>query len=119
MQETPAQAEIIYGISNIQGSDHIFSFDSSSPGPLLSFQPVTGFVDIDDSNEGIAGGIDIRPANGKLYGVSRRGRIYTVDPLTGIATLASTFHSAQEPDPGFLLANVGGIDFDPVWPENT
>src|SRR4051812_48367751 len=101
-QETPAQGEIIYGISTSQGSNQIFSFDNGSPNALLSSQRITGFV---DSNERLAaGGIDIRPANGKLYGLGQNGHIYTVDPFTGIATLVSTIHSAQPLSP-FFFAN--------------
>ena len=40
LQERPAQAEIIYGISNIPGGNQIFSFESGNPGVLLSLQPI-------------------------------------------------------------------------------
>jgi hypothetical protein len=110
LQQIPAKAEIIYGIT--QQGNAIFSFDSATPGTLLSFQPVTGFLSGPFGIDSI-GSIDIRPSNGKLYGVSANGRIYTVDPLTGIATVASTIRSAQ-PLPPSLFPNVGGFDFDPV-----
>jgi trimeric autotransporter adhesin len=103
----PAHAEIIYGI----GDAGFFSFDTAAPGALLSFHPVTGFVGNTFGDEGLFGGLGVRAANGKLYAVSQNARIYTVDPLSGIVTLASTIHSAQ-PLPAISFA--AAIDFDPV-----
>jgi outer membrane protein assembly factor BamB len=108
--ETSVQAETIYGITAANRGNQVFSFESTTPGTLLTLHEVTGFVGNPSNDESI-GGIDIRPANGKLYGVSQNGHVYTVDPETGIATLASILSSTQ-PLPSFL--SVSGIDFDPV-----
>ena len=35
-------------------------------------------------------GVDVRPANGMLYGVSSLNRVYVINTTTGLATLSST-----------------------------
>lgn len=53
-------------------------------------------------------GIDVRPANGKLYALTLSGGIYTLDPKTGEATMVSQLGQA---------ANTGlnpVVDFNPV-----
>lgn len=53
-------------------------------------------------------GIDFRPANGKLYGVTDTDKIYIIDPNTGAAskpvTLSASFNGGQR----------SGVDFNPV-----
>jgi Domain of unknown function (DUF4394) len=59
---------------------------------------------------GISGtllGIDYRPANGLLYGVTNANNIYTLDPATGVATLVCTLTVAFDGD----LRS--GVDFNP------
>jgi hypothetical protein len=41
-------------------------------------------------------GIDVRPANGMLYALSSTSKLYTVDPRTGQATLASTLDKSWD-----------------------
>ena len=53
-------------------------------------------------------GIDYRPANGKLYGLSTTNKIYTINPATGQATFVSTL---SVPFGGGALS---GFDFNPV-----
>ena len=53
-------------------------------------------------------GIDVRPADGKLYGVTASGQIVTIDPSSGMATRVSQLSEAFE---------AGGravVDFNPV-----
>jgi hypothetical protein len=52
-------------------------------------------------------GIDYRPANGLLYGVTNANNIYTIDPITGVATLICTLTVAFDGD----LRS--GLDFNP------
>jgi hypothetical protein len=79
LQPAPAQAEIIYALSYPFQGGRIASFDSNSPGALLSLQRVTGVVD----NEQLEG-IDIRPADGKLYAWGAGNKnLYTTIPLPG------------------------------------
>lgn len=58
--------------------------------------------------EGTVVGVDVRPSNGKLYALTLSGGLYTVDPKTGMATLASQLNQA---------VNTGlnpVVDFNPV-----
>jgi hypothetical protein len=53
-------------------------------------------------------GIDFRPANGLLYGVTDTDNVYTIDPDTGAATFVSKLSVSF--DGGFQ----SGFDFNPV-----
>lgn len=54
-------------------------------------------------------GIDTRPKDGKVYGVSLSNQLYTVNELTGAATLVAALSAPV------IQANLGyGIDFNPV-----
>ncbi len=52
-------------------------------------------------------GIDVRPSNGKLYGLSADGGIFQLDAATGQATLVSKINVAASKD-------VTVVDFNPV-----
>ena len=52
-------------------------------------------------------GIDFRPANKLLYGVTNTNNIYTIDPTTGAATLVCTLTTSLDGD----LRS--GVDFNP------
>src|SRR5438034_9428547 len=65
--------------------NRLLLFDSNAPGKILSSARV----------HGLGGGekmvsLDDRPANGVIYGLSDRNRLYTLDPFSGDATLADT-----------------------------
>jgi hypothetical protein len=54
-------------------------------------------------------GIDTRPKDGKIYGVSTMNQIYTVDEMSGVATWVAALSVPV------VQANLGyGIDFNPV-----
>src|ERR1700741_1603051 len=54
-------------------------------------------------------GIDTRPKDGKIYGVSLANQLYTVNEMTGAATWVATLSAPV------IQANLGyGIDFNPV-----
>lgn len=54
-------------------------------------------------------GIDLRPSDGRIYGVSLMNRVYTVDAMTGMATQVATLATPV------VQANLAyGIDFNPV-----
>src|SRR5262249_53930630 len=60
--------------------------------------------------EGLSGrllGIDIRPADGKLYGITSTNDVYRIDPGTGAATQVS---SLTVPFDGDIRS---GVDFNP------
>jgi hypothetical protein len=80
-------------------------FSADDPATIVSSTPITG-VPAGEALEGI----DTRPATGQLYLLTNEagtGRLYTVDPDTGAASLASTI---SEP----LLGSDFGVDFNPV-----
>ena len=53
-------------------------------------------------------GIDVRPADGQLYGLTRKGTVVTIDPGTGAATFKSTL--TQTVPAGVRAA----VDFNPA-----
>lgn len=99
-----ASADQIVGLAT---DNVILNFDSSTPGTSSGLIQVTGFVDSRDRLVGI----DYRPADGLLYGVTVGdagvGRIYTIDNLSGAASLVSTLDTT-------LTGLNFGADFNPV-----
>jgi hypothetical protein len=53
-------------------------------------------------------GIDYRPSNGKLYGVTADSTLYTIEPKTGIATLVKPLSVP------FKTAKGAVVDFNPL-----
>jgi hypothetical protein len=102
-----ARAELLLGLveATTVTPGRIVTFDSLSPSTVVSSVDISG-LQVGDSITGI----DIRPATGQLFGLSAFGsasRLYTINPTTGVATLASTI--------GVRVAdNLFGMDFDPV-----
>jgi hypothetical protein len=99
-----ARAEVIFGLDT---QDDLVSYDSASPGTVRSFAKITG-LQFQEEMVGIAFG-----PSGALFGVGgapdSSGRLYTIDPLTGAATMVG-------PGP-FLSPLIGpafGFSFDPV-----
>ena len=78
----------------------LVSFDSSNPG-ASQFTEVTGV-------DGVLLGIDTRPANGSIYGISTTNNIYTIDSESGEATYVSTL------DMPFEGGTISGFDFNPA-----
>lgn len=100
---SPASAELIYGIAAVGNATSLLSWDSSSPGSIISGSFVSGLR----SNETIVG-IDFRPATGELYALGTSSRLYTLDTATGVASVfAGTF---SPPLNGFNF----GFDFNPT-----
>jgi len=99
----PASAETIYGIAAVGNSTSLLSWDSASPGSIVSGSFVSGL----QSNETIVG-IDFRPATGELYALGTTSRLYKLNTSTGAATaVAGSFSPALN---GFNF----GFDFNPV-----
>lgn len=94
----PALAETIVALRD---GNEIVRFDSATPATVAA-TAVTGLV----AGETLVG-VDFRPANGALYGITDAGRIYTISPTTGAATLVSTSSVA-------LSGTAFGVDFNPV-----
>ena len=86
----------------LQTDNKLATYLLSTPGTFTNNVAVTGL----GSGEDIVG-IDVRPATGALYALTGANKLYTVDPATGAATLASTLSTA--------LSGVSfGVDFNPV-----
>jgi hypothetical protein len=80
-----------------------FSLDRSSSSGVK----VLGGVRI-SGIDGNLQGIDFRPANGLLYGVTDADKIYTIDPKTGVAKLVNPL------SPSFDGGFQSGFDFNPA-----
>ena len=96
----------------LTASNKLLSFDRATPATIRTTATVTGL----QSGENLLG-IDYRPADGQLYGVGSTGRIYTINGVTGAATLKSTLaaDSADATAPYTALAGTAfGVDFNPV-----
>ena len=96
-----ASADTIFGVTT---GNVLVSFDSSTPGSLITTVPIMG-LRVGETIEGI----DFRPANGLLYGlgaVGSSGVVYQFDLTTGAATLVVS---------GLVLSgDAFGFDFNPV-----
>ncbi len=96
----------------LTASNRLVSFDRATPGTTRTSVAVTGL----QAGENLLG-IDYRPADGLLYGVGSSGRIYTLNPDTGSASVKATL-SADATDttaPYTALAGTDfGVDFNPM-----
>lgn len=84
-------------------SNQIAHFDINS-GSAITFKSVTGL----GAGESLIG-IDLRPSNDKIYGLTTAGKLYTIDPITAQATIANTLSGAS-----FTATGGVGIDFNPT-----
>lgn len=78
----------------------LISFDPTNPGETDS----TAISGVD----GVLLGIDTRPANGLIYGITTTNNIYTIDAESGAATYVSTLNLP------FTGGTISGLDFNPV-----
>jgi hypothetical protein len=97
-----ADAALIYGITP---DDTLFSFDSETPGTIISGLAMSGFV---ANNEHIRG-IDFRPATGQLYAIGSFGQLYTVNLSTAALTPVGSGIGAANMD-----GTSFGFDFNPT-----
>ncbi len=88
-------------LTGLTDNNALVFFDSSNPSSTSSVA-VTGV-------QGNLIGIDFRPANGVLYGVTNTNGIYTINPTTGAANLVSTISPVA-----FNLGQQTGLDFNPA-----
>jgi Domain of unknown function (DUF4394) len=96
----------------LTASGKLVSFNRATPGATVGSVSVSGLA----SGESLIG-IDLRPADGLLYALSNQGRVLTVDPSTGAATVKSTLAAdpADTSDPFAALAGTQfGVDFNPT-----
>ncbi len=96
-----SKAETVYVLTS---NDQIITFDSASPGTILSARSITG-LQIGESLQGL----DARPVNGLLYSLGSSSRLYTVDPSTGAATQVGSGQFST-----LLNGTSFGLDFNPT-----
>ena len=95
-----ASALAVYGLTT---TNSLVRFDSATPGTINSMVPISGL------NDGAALlGIDFRPVNGLLYGVSSDSRLYTINQSSGAAAVIGSANAFK------LKGNSFGFDFNPV-----
>lgn len=75
-------------------------------GGALAVGPATSITGLQPGESLL--GIDFRPATGQLYGLGAQNRLYTIDPVTGVATQAGAVLTTA------LQGAQFGFDFNPV-----
>lgn len=96
-----ANGRTIYGID---GNNSLITFGAIRPDVVLRRVTVSGL----EAGESLQG-IDFGPVDGRLYGLGSSSRLYTLDTLTGAATLVGA--TAFTPP---LSGSTFGFDFNPV-----
>lgn len=94
-------------------SDSAFRiFGLADGNTLVSFDPSTPGVTNNIAVQGLDGtlvGIDLRTADGQLYGLTTSHQIYRINPLTGTSTWVSTLSTPLLPG-----EVINGFDFNPT-----
>lgn len=93
-------------------SGRLMHFDRAQPGRFTLSVDVTG---LPAGDKVVA--LDMRPTNGKLYGLTSSAKLYTIDPTSGAATFASELaaDAADTTSPFVGLEGSDfGIDFNPI-----
>jgi hypothetical protein len=103
---TTSRAEQLIGLTSNNG---LVTFDSATPGTPIPVVAVTGL----QAGETLIG-IDIRPTTGLLYAVGDSNRLYTLDRMTGMATLQALLTPAPGSTFTALAGSFFGLDFNPV-----
>lgn len=104
----------VVGLNGTLTAPTLFSFSLRTPNTISSPVAVTGLAMGDQLL-----GIDVRPATGELYGFVRNGtdgKLYTINPDTGAATLESNLTNAIAMGPTLVFdaAKSYSIDFNPA-----
>ena len=95
----------------VDNSNNLLQFDSATPTVVSAPLAITGL----GAGE-VIDAIDVRPATGQVYGLgitddgaTRTGRIYTIDPASGVASAVGVSFASG-------LADVAswGMDFNPI-----
>ena len=92
--------------------NQLVAFDPKTPDTITGTTPITGLP----AGEVVVG-IDTRPKDGALYALTGAGKVYTVNPATGAATLKVTL-AADPADASApfsaLSGSVFSVDFNPM-----
>jgi len=112
MTPTPTGPVAVGDTVALTATGRLVSFNRATPATLVGAIAVSGLA----AGETLVG-IDIRPADGLLYGVTSAGRIYTIVPSTGVATLKATLAADVTDVTAPFTALTGtsfGVDFNPA-----
>ena len=96
------------GLVAINSTNQIAVFDSSNVENAI-FNTITGAA----FGENFVG-IDLRPSNNLVYGLTRTNTIFTIDATTGVSSFVATLNN-----PVITLGKSYGIDFNPVADRGT
>ena len=111
MKFIPLAAALI-GSSLVAGTAHAQSVAALVGDDMIAVVDMTGKkVEKSVKVSGLSGaliGIDVRPADGLLYGVVADGTVVTIDPASGKATMKSKLDAMLAP------GTVATVDFNPV-----
>jgi hypothetical protein len=102
LQSSSAQTQnvTIYGVDT---GNQLVSFSSNNPASVKS-TAITGL----QSGERVVG-MDFRPKDGKLYGISSQSRMYTLNVITGAVTPVGSASFTPS-----LAGSAFGMDFNPL-----
>ena len=94
------KAELIYALTD---ANSLEAFDSATP---ITTTPAVAITGLQPGDSLVA--IDVRPLNGKVYGLGNLSNLYIVNPVSGLATQVGS-HG------GFSLSGTSfGFDFNPM-----
>jgi Domain of unknown function (DUF4394) len=93
----------------LTAGDRLITFNRGAPGKLCSSAPVSRLA----AGEKLLG-IDVRPADGKLYGLADSGKLYTLAVPTAQASLVTTL-SADAADTSEPFSKLAGMQFGLGW----
>lgn len=104
-----AMADTAHGL--LAGGTKLTTFDTAAPNQQAAPVTITGLQD----GETVVG-IDVRPADGVLYGIGKagtQGRLLKLDPVTGAATAVGVLRTSAPADV-VLQGTEFDIDFNPA-----
>jgi hypothetical protein len=96
---SPAAAQLPLEFVALTPGNTLVRFTAADPSQARAL-PITGV-------KGSLRGIDVRPANGRLYGITATYEIWVIDPASGKATRVSTLTAP------FDGGEFAGMDFNP------
>ena len=108
----PDPTQVVSEVIALTASGRLVSFQRETPGTLTSNVAVTGLA----SGETLVG-IDYRPVDAQLYGLTSGGRLVTVAPDTGAITVKSTLmaDASDTTEPFTALSGTDfAVDFNPA-----
>jgi trimeric autotransporter adhesin len=94
----------------VTATNRLIGFAPSTPGTLTRDVAITGL----QASENIVG-IDVRPVDGRLYGVGSSSRLYSIDTTSGAATLVAALVANGSGAAITLPAVNFGVDFSPAF----